>query len=116
MNATEAMRALLSAAGITFGCLGKYSTRITVGDLSWLVEDNLDGTADATAYNTNMTPDEVVRIITEREPTAHVLTVCDDDGVGHSRCSACGRPVGELFKFCPWCGAKFTTIERKYKP
>ena len=116
MSATETLRANLSAAGIEYGRLGQYYTRVTVCGLSWLVTDNLDGTMDADTTVSGKTPDEVVRIITEREPTAHVLTVCDADGVGHSRCSACGRPVGELFKFCPWCGAKFTTIERKYKP
>jgi hypothetical protein len=48
--------------------------------------------------------------------TAHVLTTTDDDGVGHSECGGCRRTVGEWFKFCPWCGARFTDIERSYRP
>jgi hypothetical protein len=48
--------------------------------------------------------------------TAHVLTTTDDDGVGHSECGGCGRVVGEWFKYCPWCGARFIRIERTYVP
>ena len=114
MSATETLRANLTALGIEYGRLGEYHTRVTVGDLSWLVEDNLDGTMDATTYDNDLTPDEVMRVITGHG-TAHVLTVCDDDGVGHSECGECGRTIGESFKYCPWCGARFTEIERTYK-
>ena len=114
MSATETLRANLTARGIEYGRLGDYSTRMDVGGLSWLVEDNLDGTMDATAYDKDLTPDEAMRVITGRD-TAHVLTVCDDDGVGHSECGACGRTVGERMRFCPWCGCRFTEIERSHR-
>jgi bacterioferritin-associated ferredoxin len=115
MSATEALRANLTAAGIDYGCLGDYNTRVTVCGLSWLVEDNLDGTLNATTCVCDATPDEVMQAITGHG-TATMRTVCDDDGVGHSECGGCGRTVGEWFKFCPWCGCRFTTIERTYIP
>ena len=115
MSATEAMRANLSAAGIEYGCLGEYHTRVHAGGLWWHVEDSLNGTLNATTYDYGMTPDDVMALIMGHE-TAHVLTVCDDDGVGHSECGGCGRTVAEHMRFCPWCGARFTEIERTYQP
>ena len=114
MSATDALRDNLTALGIDFGCLGEYNTRVTVGWLSWLVEDNLDGTMDATTYDNDLTPDEVMQVITGRD-TTHVLSTYDDDGVGHSECGGCGRTVAEHMRFCPWCGARFTEIERMCK-
>lgn len=115
MSATEALRANLSAVGIKYDILGQYHTRVTVGDLSWLVEDNFDGTMDVTAYEDDVTPDEATRIIMGHG-TAHVLCVYNDDGAGHSECGACGRTIGAWFEYCPWCGARFTEIERTYRP
>ena len=115
MSATEALRASLTALGIEYGRLGEYATRVAVGGLSWLVQDNLDGTMDATTCVCDATPDEVMQAITGRG-TATMRTVCDDDGVGHSECGACGRVVGEWFKYCPGCGCRFTAIERTYIP
>jgi hypothetical protein len=115
MSATETLRANLSDAGIEYGRLGDYNTRVAVGGLSWFVDDNLDGTMNASTFVSDMSPNEVMRVITGRE-TAHVLSTYDDDGVGHSECCGCGRTVGENMRFCPWCGARFTEIERKYRP
>jgi hypothetical protein len=88
---------------------------MAVGGLLWLVDDNLDGTMNAATYVSDKTPDEVMRVITGHG-TAHVLTVCDEDGVGHSKCSRCHHIIGEWFRFCPWCGRRFTEIERSYRP
>lgn len=114
MSATETLRANLTALGIEYRHLGQYYTYVEADGLWWSVEDNLDGTLNATTHESNMTPDEAMRVITGHG-TAHVLTVCDDDGVGHSECGGCGRTVAEHMRFCPWCGARFTTIERTYK-
>lgn len=36
-----------------------------------------------------------------------IRTTYKGDGVGHSKCSECGRTVGPQYLFCPWCGARF---------
>lgn len=115
MGATDTLRDNLTTLGIDYGCLGDYNTRMDIGGLSWLVEDNLDGTMDATGYSNDLTPDEVMQVITGRD-AAHVLTEYDDDGVGHSECGGCGRTVAEHMMYCPWCGARFTEIERRRRP
>jgi hypothetical protein len=62
-----------------------------------------------------LTPEQAIALITGHD-TAIMRTVCDEDGVGHSECGGCHRTVGEWFKFCPWCGARFIRIERTYIP
>ena len=113
MSATDALRAALSAAGIEYGYLGDYTTYVTSRGFSWALTDNYDGTLSASINRA--TPDETMRVITGHG-TAHVLSTYDDDGVGHSECGGCGRTVAEHFRHCPWCGARFTTIERTYRP
>ena len=114
MSATEALRANLTARGIEYGYLGVYVTRVTYDGMSWLVGDNLNGTLNATTYDNSLTPDEAMRVITGHG-TAHVLSTYDDDGVGHSECGGCGCTVGEHMRYCPWCGCRFTEIERSHR-
>ena len=112
MSATEALRASLDAAHMDYGILGD-TTYVTYRGLSWALTDNYDGTLSASINRA--TPDETMRVITGHG-TAHVLSTYDDDGVGHSECGGCGRTVAEHMRFCPWCGARFTKIERSYRP
>lgn len=113
MSATDALRTNLSDAGIEYGYLGDYTTYVTSRGISWALTDNYDGTVAASVNRT--TPDEAMRVITGHD-AAHVVSVYDDDGVGHSECGECGRTVAERMWFCPWCGARFTMIERSYRP
>ena len=115
MSATDALRANLSAAGIEYGRLGDYTTYVTSRGFSWTLTDNYDGET-VSAHVHRLTSGEVVALVNECSEPAHVLSTYDDDGVGHSECGGCGHTIGEWFRFCPWCGAKFTTIERTYRP
>jgi hypothetical protein len=116
MSATETLRANLTAAGMEYGALGDYYTIVESRGVSWAVKDNYDNKTVSVHAPHWLTPEQAVALITGRETTAHMLSICDDDGVGHSKCGACRRTVGEWFKYCPWCGARFVRIERTYQP
>ena len=114
MSATEALRASLDAAHMDYGILGD-TTYVTSRGYSWTLTDNYNGETVSACVNC-LTPDEVMALVTECVKTAHVLSTYNDDGVGHSECGTCGRTIGEWFKYCPGCGARFTEIEREYRP
>jgi hypothetical protein len=115
MSATEALRASLTAKGIECECLGDNYTIIPSRGVRWAAKDNYDGETVSIHAPHWLTPEQAIALITGHD-TAIMRTVCDEDGVGHSECGGCRRTVGEWFKFCPWCGARFTTIERTYVP
>ena len=113
MSATSTLRARLSAAGIEYGRLGDYTTYVTSRGYSWTLTDDYDGTLNVHAVA--VSPEVAAEIVGGARGVAHVRSTYDDDGVGHSECGACGRTVGEWFRYCPWCGARFTEIERTCK-
>ena len=104
MSATEALRANLTALGIEYGRLGDYTTYVTSRGFSWTLMDNYGGTLNARVNGID--PGEAIALITGHG-TAHVLSVCDEDGVGHSECDACGGSVNRHDRFCRHCGARF---------
>lgn len=105
-DATLTVRGLLSKAGYDVSGEGEYITTTTDGAGNvWELTDNLYGTLDA---HTSMEPDGFVALLEcMRTRVANKKTFADDDGVGWSWCDMCGRTVGQHFRFCPWCGAKF---------
>ena len=113
MSATSTLRTRLSAAGIEYDTLGHDTTYVTTGGLRWSVVDCHDGTLNVHAVA--VLPEVAEEIVGVARGVAHVCSTYDDDGVGNSECGACGRTVGEWFRYCPWCGARFTEIERTCK-
>ena len=112
MSASERLRALLRAENVEYGQLGACYTSVTLGGRKWVIRDNYDGTV-AIHLGGRFAPEDAVALVCGS--TAEMLVVSDEDGVGHSECRACGRTVGQHFNYCPWCGARFTEIERMCK-
>lgn len=105
-DATLEVRRLLSEAGHDIKCYSEYHTVVhDATDRYWDLSDDLYGKLD---IQTSMRPNEFVTLLEcMRTRTADKRTVVDEDGVGRSWCDACGRTVGQHYRHCPWCGAKF---------
>ncbi len=119
MSATEELRRLLDERGVKWWPDTYYKDTNTcwrIDGFEWRASERDGKLLIGGTYTKYLTPEGAIAVTVSDERTAIMHTVCDDDGVGHSECGACGRVVGEWFKFCPWCGCGFTTIERTYIP
>lgn len=104
MTATTTLRRHLEDAGIHHEPRGRYMTAIFVGNVIWHAKDLYDGMLNLTAAGV-LSPAQVVETLTG--PHATMTSTCNEEGIGHSECDACGRTVQRYMHFCPWCGARF---------
>ena len=104
MSATSDLRRMLDEAHIRYRYHGRYVTAIRMGDALWYAKDCYEGTLKVNLSGTP-TPAEAFRAIVG--PTATMTSTCDEDGVGHSECDACGGSVNRHDRFCRHCGARF---------
>jgi len=102
MTATTTLRRHLDDAGIEYSPIGDGCTSVNVGDVSWHMQDAYDGTLTMRVIS-RVAPIQALDVIGR---TASVVTDADEDGVGHSSCSACGRTIRPSYRHCPWCGAR----------
>ena len=107
MSAADTLRRHLAGMGQPYEVLGNM-TLVQVGGITWAASDRYDGTLRLKVMQ-SLSPAEVVRIATRTQagPHATVTSTCDENGVGHCECGACGRTVGKWHSFCPFCGARF---------
>lgn len=108
MSAADTLRRHLTGMGVPYDVLGSM-TMVHSDGITWAASDLYDGTLRLKVMQP-LSPAEVVRIATKTQtgPHATMTSTCDEDGVGNSECDACGRTVGKHFRFCPWCGARFS--------
>ena len=107
MSATDILRKQLSAMGIPYDVLGKM-TLVRMDGITWAASDLYDGSLRLKIMQP-LSPAEVVRAMTKTllGPYATMTSTCDEDGVGNSKCDACGGSVNRHDKFCRHCGARF---------
>lgn len=108
MSASKTLRAILTEEGIEFGTLGGYTTFVAADGVSWCFRDMYDGTLVASA--SKLVAMQAMEIVRGRNATMRVEV--NDDGVGRAECFKCGRTVGQHYRYCPWCGARFARRER----
>jgi hypothetical protein len=109
MTASGTFRQHLDDAGIEYGRLGNYTTRVTHDGMSFTVSDCYDGML--TAEVARLSPHEMASLVTRGRRRAAKRHIYYGDGVGHSECTACGRLVGISHVYCPWCGIEFNETE-----
>lgn len=103
MSATEELRVRLERLGIRYGQLGDYYTMVHRDGLTWTMRDQFDGHLTV-GVSQPLEPAQAVDLLPR---VTAMASTCDEDGVGHSECLACGRTVGPQFNYCPWCGSRF---------
>lgn len=110
MTASDTLRRHLEDAGLEYGKLGDYTTRVTHRGMSFTMEDCYDGVLDVVV--SRLTSDEAVSLITGQCRGVPKRYVYYGDGVGHSECTACGGIVISGYGYCPWCGIRLEGVER----
>jgi hypothetical protein len=107
MTAADTLRRHLAGMGVPYDVLGSM-TMVHADGITWAASDLYDGTLRLKVMQP-LSPAEVVRIATKTQtgPHATMTSTCDEDGVGNSKCDACGGSISKGYKYCPWCGARF---------
>lgn len=107
MSATSDLRLMLDEMGEPYVTSGGYTTLVKNDRFGFTVRDNYSSLRTfAVSLSKMLTIEDVVELVRGR--TAKMTSTCDENGVGSSKCDACGGSVNRHDRFCRWCGARFT--------